>query len=298
MRKTLFAVALLAFIAGTASALDVTLTNNQTGTDEFTVVLNEDAYSYQAYIQAPGQSRENLMYDYYLYIDIGGSVYNLWDGTSAWDDSDASDQSITSSGAVAGINWSVTHTLPDGGDIMTSAYTLTAPTGALLPEMRLFQYLDEDVYSISNNILVPSGSIAGGDLELLTVHPTIRAGVSQAGDSQATGWAADEYYDLGFALDAGGFNAAPGGTVDTTSLPPHTDPYYGPAYGPEDITTAIEWEVGSGLSSFAFEAYLGGLPEAPPPPPTGEVPEPTTTALFLLGLGGLAGGYYRKRRAK
>lgn len=290
MRKLLLGAALLGLMATTTLAADVTLSNGLAGTSQYSVVIDENAYSWQAYIQAPGQGVENLMYDYIPYLCVGAGSARL--GGGVWGDSDASDGIVTSGGVTSGIAWSVTHTLPAGGTVMSSRYTLTNATGGSLPALRFFQYLDEDVYGVSNNILVVSGSIAGGDLQLLTVEPTIRAGVSQSGDATATGWAADEWADLRTALGAGGYDAPPGGFVDTVDMPAIVDPYYGPAYGPADSTTCMEWQIAAGLTSFSFTAALGGLPEAPPPP--GAIPEPATLA--LLGLGGLV-ALYRRRRA-
>ncbi|MEF8788164.1 MAG: PEP-CTERM sorting domain-containing protein, partial [Planctomycetota bacterium] len=213
----------------------------------------------------------------------------------SWSDSDPSDGIVTSTGSTQGVNWSVTHTLPSGSEYMTSEYTLSGQDGGNLPEMTFWQYLDEDVYSISNNILVDSGSIADGNLDLLTVHPDIQAGVEQSADDKATGWAADEYSDLRANLLAGGFDGAPGGTVDTADLGTTTDPTYGFAYGPEDITTAIEWEIAGGMQSYSFRTALGGLPEAESP--DGVIPEPATTGLLLVGLAG-AGAVALCRRRK
>lgn len=290
MKRLLFGALVFVLAAGPAAA--VTLDNGLAGTSQFSVDLNVDATSYAAYIQAPGQSVENLMWVYQPIMDIGGSTTGLAGGS--WIDSDPTDGVISSGGVVSGVNWTAMHSLPAGGSILTTQYTLTPSAGAALPAMRFYQYLDEDVYSINNNILVPSGSIAGNDLDLLTVHPTIQAGVSQSADGQATGWAADEYYDLGSLLWAGGYDAPAAGYVDTTDLPAIVDPYYGPAYGPADVTTAIEWEIPGGLQVFTFEAYLGGLPEAPPP--DGVIPEPATMGLLLLGFSAVT-GYIRRRRA-
>jgi hypothetical protein len=189
------------------------------------------------------------------------------------------------------------HTLASGSDYMYTQYTLSTATAPLPDDLRFFQYLDEDVYSVSLNILVQSGSIAGGDLELLTVHPDVRAGVAQAADGLATGWIADEYSDLRTLLNGGGVDAAAAGTVDTVDLVPGVDGYYGPMWGPADITTAIEWEIPAGVSSYTFIAGLGGLPEAPPPPPPdGDyIPEPMTLALFGSAIVGLV---IRRRRKK
>jgi len=289
MKQFLLSAALLGLVSGLGSAAIVTLDNGLAGTSQYSVDIDENAYSTSAWIQAPGQAVDNLMYEYIPYLDIGGASARL--GSGVWVDSNPGDGSVTSSGATSGINWSVTHTLPAGGTIMTSRYTLTSPTGALLPAMRFYQYLDEDVYGVWN-ILVVSGSIAGADLDLLTIEPTIGAGVSQAGDASATGWVADEYADLRSLLETGGYDAPAWGYVDTADLPSHVDPTYGPAYGPTDITTAIEWEVPAGLQVYAFEAYLGGLPEVPP-----VIPEPATLALLLAGAGALT-RVVRRRRAK
>ena len=135
-----------------------------------------------------------------------------------------------------------------------------------------------------------TGSIAGSDLRLLTVEPNSEAGVAQWGDAQATGWAADQYFDLGSALGSP-FDAAATGTIDTGDLTPYVDPKYGPAYGPEDITTAIEWEFFGGQASVSFDAFLGGEPRVQV-----IIPEPATLLIWsLLGCLGLSYGWRRRR---
>ena len=270
------------------SGYAVSLDNGQTGTDQFSVDIDENAYSTIAIIQAPGEATDNLMYEYIPYLDFGTSASCLNGGS--WTDSNASDGSVSSQGTTNGINWSVTNSLFAGDMIMSSVYTLSVDSGVLPSDLRFFQYLDEDVYSISNNILVVSGSIAGGNLDLLTVHPDIHAGVSQTADDQATGWIADEFSDLRTLLESGGVDAAATGTIDTSSLTPYNDSFYGPSYGPEDITTAIEWEIPQ-VACYSFTAYLGGLPDAPRP-----IPEPATMLLLGSGLIGLAG--FRKKFRK
>jgi len=248
----------------------ITLDNALPDSDpnHYSIVFDEDANSEEAYILIPGFGKQNIMYDYYPVVHHSGASHYPLESAS-WTDSDPSDGSITSAGNFGGIPATVTHILPPGEQMVTSRWTLSTTDPNGLPATRFFMYLDEDVepgpYSYTDNVLVVSGSIPTGNLVLLTVHPGPEAGIAQGGDAQATGWAADMYYDLEDDLlyDIT-FDAAPGGTIDLADLPPHTDPVYGPAYGPEDITSAIEWEIEPGVMSATFEAYLGGVPVTEP----------------------------------
>jgi len=289
------ALPLVALAGGPAWAVEITLDNGLPTSDPnyYNVRLDENAYSDFSQINIPGYGLTDIIYHYNGVLQSGANVYSPnpeglgnWTGGS-WTDSDPSDGSISSQGTLGGINWSVTHSLPTGGNILTSAWTLSAAGD--LPSLRFFQYLDEDVQDYWDDILLVRGSIAGGDLELVTVDPPTRAGISQAGDNQATGWAADVYPELLAAVETVGYNAAATGTIDTGDLPYHIDPYFGPAYGPADVTTAIEWEYQGGAERLTFEAYLGGIPEVD------IIPEPATMA--LLG-GGLLALLRRRNRRK
>ena len=94
------AVASLGLFVRAAGAEDVTLDNQLTGTDQFSVVLDEDGYSREAYIQAPGEDVEDLMYEYIPILDLN-SVSSYFTG-GVWDDNDPSDGSVTSHGVEPG----------------------------------------------------------------------------------------------------------------------------------------------------------------------------------------------------
>jgi hypothetical protein len=203
-------MALMLLPAATASGQVVELTNGLGAADPgyYRVGINEQAYSEAAYINLPVSGLlENINYSYAPFLQVGGAVYSSeqrggsglgldnW-GSGTWVDDDPSDLAITSEGVTGGVSWSVTHSMPAGGSVMTSRWTMDLGGSAV----RLFVYLDEDVdggvVGFDENILVISGSIADGDLNLLTALPDEKAGVSHWADDQATGWAADAYSDL------------------------------------------------------------------------------------------------------
>jgi len=261
------ALAALCVVCTSVSGQTLTLSNgipsSQPG--HMSVEIDENALSSTGYFfrsgTGTGTGQIEFIYDYYPVFQIGGAVYDTYTMSGTWTDANPADNDITSEGSFGGVNWSVTHRLPPSSSIMTSEWTLTATQQGGLPAIRAFIYLDEDVLGFGDDILKVSGSIATGDLELLTVDQTSHAGVALAADNIATGWAADQYSDLQTDLGSAGFNAAASGSIDTQDLQPHIDPVYGQVYGPEDITVAIEWEFEAGADMVTFRVALGGVPE-------------------------------------
>ena len=254
----------LSLVCLPASAETVTLSNGTSQGDEghMSVEFDETSFSDTGNFAKPGGELVPFIFEYYPVLQFGGDVYSYYMGTwgaGTWTDNNPGDGEISSEGTVGNVHWTVTHSLPQGATTITSRWTLSASQGGALPPIRAFIYFDEDVGEYYDDILLVSGSIADHNIDLWTVDPTRDVGVALGGDANATGWAADQYDDLRGDLNGATFNAPPGGTVDTADLPAFTHPNYGDAYGPGDITVAIEWEFAGGVQSVTFETYLSGL---------------------------------------
>jgi hypothetical protein len=105
------------------------------------------------------------------------------------------------------------------------------------------------------------------------------------------GWAADVFPELRGRITAGTQTFSVAGVVDAADIPAITDPRFPgrPAYGPNDVTTALEFQLNPSATTAQLVLALGGAPSAQQlPTPDGpgnpsEVPEPGT--LGLLGAG-------------
>lgn len=246
-----------------------------------------------------------IIFDYFHYVDVGanGGGVQLGNTTVTSGPTLTGPNQVTSTGSFAGANgtieWTAVSSIAPGSTLyLTSlSFSSTMPLGTL----RVIQYLDEDVVNVSDDHLVVIGTPGGADFQLLTIDDDLPIGVSHAaGYTTATnmtyiGWAADEFSDLRSAITGSGAAYSIPGVVDTTDLPPITDSRFpgNPAFGPEDITSAIAFDVDPNATFASVLFSLGGSPTGappppPPPPPNGQVPEPGTLTLLALGLGGFA----------
>jgi hypothetical protein len=202
----------------------------------------------------------DTIYNYAAFLDLGnGSPVVSLAGVGS-DPVLNPDGSVHSEGTITTANGSIAFavdsSIPSGSKSFFNKFSFTA-TGFDLTGAKLFQYMDSDILSISDDVLKVDGTTGGtgaNKLILTNIDPAtnIRQAQSDGAVSQGaslTGWAADQFDELEAAIIAGGFDAAVGGTVDTTSLPPTTVTGIGAVYGPEDITTALEYSFSSAGSA-------------------------------------------------
>ncbi len=249
---------------------------------------------------------ENVLYDYFSYVDVGtpGAAFRLNTGTPVL----SGTNQVTSSGSFLGsggntINWNVVSSIAPGSPMYQNTFTFTATTGTL-GDIKLYQYLDEDIEGVSDDILYPTGSAAGGDLELYTLDNPRFFGTSQSGAFSAAqglsnamfaGWAANEYNNIKPAITAGTQAVSPTGVIQ--NLGSFSDPRLGGAtvYGQADIVSVLSWMVDPNQSTATIITALGGVPSGGD---IGQkVPEPASV-LGLLTLGALGAGSALKRKLK
>ncbi|HET6430321.1 MAG TPA: LEPR-XLL domain-containing protein [Phycisphaerae bacterium] len=232
------------------------------------------------------------IYDYMAYLDVNGEVFDFsWLGTDAVGGGSSATSTATFSPFSGGtIDVQITSTLAPGAGHLFTSYVFTASGGADLRQARFFQYLDSDLgtgpMAIWDDVLTVTGSVAGGDLVLATVDPptSVKLAQSLGGtmvNAAASGFAADVYDDLQLAILLGGFDAAPGGTIDTNDLPPGFQPGIGNAYGPDDVTTAVEYSF-SGANAATLTTVLG-LAHVPITVPDLTVPSVSAPAVAVSG---------------
>lgn len=265
----------------------------------------------------------DVLFDYFSYVDIGSGGFRL-SGSSPVS---SGANSVSSNGSFFGasnnnINWNVVSSLPAGESIMTNTFTFTAETGELGP-LSLFQYLDEDLDSVSDDIFFTRGSAASADLELFTVDNDEVYGVSHSGafnESQGLvnasfeGFAADRFNTMKPNISAGTQAVSPTGVIN--QLPPTVNPIVGASFGPRDIVSVLTWNADADATTATIVTTLGGVPSAaaitpedpvvvppvappitPPvvtPEPPASVPEPGV--MFGLGLLVAAGAVQASKR--
>lgn len=242
----------------------------------------------------------DIVYDYFSYVSTGSDAFRLADGTVAAIDS----HTVRSTGSFTGslgnqIDWTVTSTIGADSKILKNTFSFSAASGQL-GTIGLFQYLDEDVDGVDDDVFFTRGSVAGNSLELYTVDQAGLYGVSHSGafsaaqglvNSSFTGWAMNRYNLMKSALAAGTQAVALEGVI-APGLPGYDQAGIGPVYGPFDIVSVLAWDVNPDASTATIVTTLGGVPtidDVRPP-----VPEPQTYALMLGGLAVLAAAARRK----
>jgi len=235
-----------------------------------------------------GKSGDDLIFEYSACLDVNGEVFDLWlwgtdavgGGSSA---SSWATLPLTSGGT---IDVQIDASLPAGSGQLQITYSLTASGGADLTRAKLFQYLDSDLGDAYDDVLTVQGSVAGGDLILATTDPSASSNLAQALggtmiNADASGFAADVYDELQMAIFAGNFDAAPDGTIDTIDLPLGFQPGIGDGYGPNNVTSAIEYSFTD--SSTAVVTTTLGLGRALITMPDLQVTEVTGPSMAVLG---------------
>jgi hypothetical protein len=251
-----------------------------------------------------------MLFEYLSYVDPGndGGAVRLSTGTPVITGEDQASSSGSFVGANGTISWSVTSSIPNGGDTMTSVLTFSAEGGTTLGDLRFYQYLDADVLVLSDDIFFTRGSARGGDLNLYTldatldptVDPSELVGLAQGGayssaqglsNASFAGWAAGPFGSLRPLIEGTGLAVSPTGNNLIQDV--YIDPILGRVFGPTDVSTALAWDLDPTATSAVLITTLVAVPSLSNVPPQ-PVPVPGTGALLAIGLTGL--GFHRRRR--
>ncbi len=239
---------------------------------------------------------EDVLYDYFTYIDTGSGGFRLSGSGPVL----TGDDEVTSTGSFIGsagntINWTAVSSIADNSQVMVNRFSFSAETGEL-GDLRLYQYMDEDIESVSDDVFFTRGSVAGNDLELFTVDASEVYGVSHGGaydvsqgliDAVFAGWGMCEYNQMKGAIAGGTQSVSAGGVLCGDAIGPFVHPQVGTAYGPQDIVSVLAWDVLSSATDATIITTIGGVPDVSDIPDDVEVPLPGTLVLLGLGLLGM-----------
>ncbi|MDH3660427.1 MAG: PEP-CTERM sorting domain-containing protein [Alphaproteobacteria bacterium] len=313
-RKALLASTLASGLLGLASspAQAIFIDNDIVGDGSWAIDALDGGEARAGLLDPAGPTgATDVIFDYFHYVSVGGGGGTRLGSTTVTSPAALSgDDEVTSSGSFAGengtIDWTATSSIASNAQVYqtTLAFSSNTPFG----RVDVTHYLDEDVLGVSDDHLVVLGTPGGGDFNLLTIDDDQDVGVSHAASYLTAvgmtydGWAADEFSDLRSAITAGSATYSIAGVVDVASLPPIAggDPRFpgADAYGPEDITSAINFTFDPTANFASVIFTLGGAPDGSPPPPPDDpeiaVSEPGTLALLGIGLAGL--GFAARRR--
>ena len=246
---------------------------------------------------------EDVLFDYFTYIDLGTpgaqvGAFQLSGSAPAL----TGDDEVTSSGSFVGsggntIDWTAVSSIGNGDSRMITTYTFTAQTGSL-GNIRLYQYLDEDIEAVSDCVFFTRGSIGTNDLELFTMDNLEVYGVSHSGaldaggglvNSVFAGYAAHQFNNIKPALTGGTQPISLTGTINPILLP-FIHPQLGTVYGPLDIVSVMAWDVNPAATTATIITTLGGVPDFMDLPPEageigGEILSINTTLLVAGAIG-------------
>jgi hypothetical protein len=212
---------------------------------------------------------EDVIFEFLNYIDIGpaGSAFELRATTITQQPTLVTPDHVVSRGTFQGANglvrWQVDSYLLNGEARVYNELTLESD--ADFGEMQFINYLDEDVLGVSDDILYLTGTPGQDDFRAYTLDDAERIGFAQGGIFNAsnglinatyTGFAADEFSNLRFAIQGAGTTYTPAGNINLTNLPAFNDPELGTVYGQADITTAFAWTVSPTARNAKITSFL------------------------------------------
>ncbi len=206
-----------------------------------------------------------FIFDYYPYYSIGDGSANVFTGSPL----DLGSNQVQNTGKITGENapldFTVLSYILPGEMRMIQTWTFTSqkPFG----KFRFIQYLDEDVFEVSDDVLVPLGKYADGTLQLYTIDDSSLIGTFQTVDPNDeqnvtwVGWSADVYPVLKAAIYDDTIIFLPDGFIETNSLPPiaGTSPQ---EYGTNDVTSAVAYDLDPTATQAVLTVVLGGTYEA------------------------------------
>ncbi|HVX12329.1 MAG TPA: DUF4214 domain-containing protein [Pirellulales bacterium] len=237
-------------------------------------------------VTAQGQTQllvnQDFAFEYENYVGVGtNNAVALANTTITQQPTLIGQDIVQSQGNFAGqngtVNWTVTTSFKPGTTQMVNQVTFNS--SAALGALQFINYLDEDVPPApDDDLLYIQGTPGQPGFQVFTIDGPQRVGLSQSGVYQAgsqlvnatyQGWAADSFDNLEQNIINRTQTYSVAGNINTTDLPPMTDPQLGKVYGPADQTTAFAWSINGTSTSSTITTFLNEV-SAPPAPPGGQ----------------------------
>ena len=205
-----------------------------------------------------------FIFEYSPYYSISGDNGTLFTGAPI----EISSNTLETTGKISGqngiINYRCVSYIPPGEMLLIQTWTFSSSNA--FGDVRFMQYLDEDVFSVNDDVLIPLGSYFQGNLELYTVDGPTRVGTFQSVSTNDernvawVGWSADKFPLLKTAIQTATVIFDLDGYIETNNLPPlpGTSPQ---EYGPNDVTSAVAYDLTSNATRAILTVVLGGTPE-------------------------------------
>lgn len=218
----------------------------------------------------------DVIFEYFNYVDVGsdGAAVDLGSTTITQAPTLVAPDVVVSMGEFMGqnglIQWTAETRVNNGqqGVITTINFNSVTPLGNL----RLINYLDEDIGNPNDDLLYLVGTPGAPDFRAFTLDGPERVGFSQGGayvtgpdlvNATFDGWAADQFPQLRSAITGAGTMYSVAGNIDTVDLVPFADPQLGNVFGLTDITTAFAWSVDPSATTSTITVLLESVAENP-----------------------------------
>ncbi len=225
-------------------------------------------------VTAQGRTQQlvnaNLIFSYENYIDVGrdGGAFTLASTTITLPPTLVSPDLVASEGNFVGnngatVNWRVESRFDNGVATLFNRLSFTSDTA--LGNIRFINYLDEDVLGASDDLLFTRGTPGQADFRIFTVDGGERIGFSQGGaylpgsdlvNATYVGWAADDFPLLDAIIQGAGTQYTLAGNIVAANLPAINDPTLGAVFGPNDVTTALAWDLNPNATSSLVTTFL------------------------------------------
>ena len=311
--RLLFTAAVLCTgLSSTASA--VTLSNDIPGgtlgatSVEVRNAGELDTYEFTGENAATGElTTQDVIFDYYAAFATPGDSGELGEFTTGSADQ-IGPYSVISRGTFSNgsnnVDWIATSVLEADSTVFTTTYEFEALNGSL-GDVLFSQYLDEDVFLVSDDIAFTVGSTETADLTVFTIDSGTALGVGQTAGYTAesglvnasfVGYAIDNYDDLQFDLQAGTRTQAvdidledleTGSLADLGFFSDDSTFNDVVTYGPRDIVSALTFRLDADATTATVTTILGGVVDlastgtvsggglpTPPPTPVDPTPDP------------------------